>query len=282
MAGYPYGTSAPAHRTRTKLILRTVRSFIIILFYRLSLFEYELNLSSYRRNTSSNNWCRVQFVIRADSSRSTPSTRVPRLIAFAVASLFGAIALGLAFIATVVAAILIVVTAGVFVALLLAFAAAVVLAVLVVFSRFVARLVLLFRIVRLHAYAAPPVLTRPNGVNSRREYPTPRPFESRGIDLEYRGTRRDHRRRSRANPRRSRAPVRIARGGPHARDITGPDPAPTASRVQPRHRAHRTPEPDPRRCRCRSDSRRDAANAGDLRCVRRRKRVPRSARSRNV
>ena len=25
MAGYPYGTSAPAHRTRTKLLLRTVR-----------------------------------------------------------------------------------------------------------------------------------------------------------------------------------------------------------------------------------------------------------------
>ena len=79
-----------------------------------------------------------------------------RLIAFAVASLFGAIALGLAFIATVVAAILIVAVAGVFVALLLAFAAAVVLAVLVVFSRFVARLVLLFRFVRLHSYVLRP------------------------------------------------------------------------------------------------------------------------------
>ena len=264
VAGYPYGTSALVSRTRTRLSPRT--------FVRYSLFFYLRSVSNISRSSiveyPSNNWCRVQFDLEPDLRETRRRSACFDFSHFAAASLFGVVALGLAFIATVVLAILIVVLAvrcrRCCSSCSLQPSQSPRFSVSCGSSQDSYCCSILFAGIRSLCARSESIPI--DGIDPRRQHSRPRPFESRGVVVEHRRARRHNRRRPRANPRRAcPQPRRVPRGGPHAGDSTAPDPASRAPRVRSRHRAHRTPEPHARRCRCRRPLGRSSTTASDSR-----------------
>ena len=185
-------------------------------------------------------------------SRNTPSIRVFQVSSiFAAASLFCAIAAACTFIAIVVFAIFIVASPPLSSRCSSRLPPPSQFAAIFGFLRFVARFALLFEYCSQKLVRSAPAVIPIDGVDTRRQYPRPRPHESRGIIVEHRRTRRNDRHGPRASPRRLRESRRVTRGGPNARDPPHPYPASRAPRVRTRHRANRTLEPDARRSRCR-------------------------------
>ena len=156
MAGYTVRYLCPRISDTYEAFTSYVRSHLLFFYYRFIPVRVRIIPIKRSKNTPSNNWYRVQST-RTIVRIFTLSISVTRVVEFAVVSLFAAITLGLALIATIVAAIVITAITG---AAILWFAsAATVFAIAVVFGfvRFVSRLFLVFAFVRAHLFVLRPL-----------------------------------------------------------------------------------------------------------------------------